>query len=102
MHYRWSKWFTETAPQLPAAAFRLAINGATLDHGWQWLTATEEPDTFGFRGDGRPVRHAVIRLRHARQPVDVAVHTRIDGGPFILRWLPAALSSELVLLEVAS
>ncbi|MBA3947325.1 MAG: alpha-galactosidase [Herpetosiphonaceae bacterium] len=94
MHYRWSKWFSDTAPHLPAEAFRLGINGETLDHDWQWLAATEEADSSGFRGDGRPVRHAVIRLHHTRQPVDVAVHTRIDGSPFMLRWLEITNTGE--------
>ena len=33
------------------------------------------------------MRHAVIRLAHQRRPVEVAIHTRVDGGPFMLRWL---------------
>ncbi|MEO7909655.1 MAG: alpha-galactosidase [Roseiflexaceae bacterium] len=87
MHYRWSKWLNATAPQLPADAFMLAIEGETLRNGWRWLGASEQPDQSGFRGADRPVRHAVIRLAHERRPVEVAVHTRIDGGPFMLRWL---------------
>jgi alpha-galactosidase len=87
MHFRWSRWYTDIAPLLPADAFTLALEGQTLWGDWSWLGVEETPDPSGFRGEGRPVRHALIRLAHARRPVEVAVHTRVDGSPFMIRWL---------------
>ncbi|MBI4552733.1 MAG: alpha-galactosidase [Candidatus Latescibacteria bacterium] len=87
MHFRWGKWYTDVAPSLPADAFALSLEGQDLRHGWRWVGAEETPDPSGFRDDGRPVRHAVIRLAHEQCPVDVGVHTRIDGSPFVIRWL---------------
>jgi len=87
MHFRWANWYTEVAPKLPADAFSLALEGETLAGGWQWLGAEECADPSGFRGEGRPVRHARIRLGHERRPVEVAVHMRLDGSPFMIRWL---------------
>jgi alpha-galactosidase len=86
MHYRWSKWYTSIAPTLPAESFSLAIEGHVVS-SWQWLGAEESPDPSAFRGDGRPVRHAVARLAAEGCPIEVAVHTRVDGSPFMIRWL---------------
>jgi len=90
MHFRWQNWYSEIAPLLPADAFMLELEGQNLRGGWRWLGAEETPDPSGFRGEGRPVRHAVIRLAHKQRPVEVAVHTRIDGSPFMIRWLEVA------------
>ena len=87
MHFRWSNWLDDIAPGLPADAFSLALDGETLQGGWRWLGAEETPDPSSFRGENRTISHVVVRLKHERRPVEVAVHTRLDGGPFILRWL---------------
>lgn len=87
MHYRPDVWFDKVAPAFPTGAFELAIEGETLTNGWRWIGAEERPDTSGFRGEGRPVRHCVVRLQHERRLIEVAIHTRIDGSPFMLRWL---------------
>lgn len=85
MHFR--NWLTQQAPELPAAAFRLALEGDELHSGWRWAGAEATPDPSGLRGEGRPVRHTTIRLVHERRPVEVALHTRVDGGAFMARWL---------------
>ena len=87
MHFRWSNWYTEVGPLLPADAFVLAMEGRFLSGGWRWQGAEETPDPSGFRGEGRPVRHAVVHLVRADRSLAVDVHTRIDGSPFMIRWL---------------
>jgi alpha-galactosidase len=86
MHFRKANWLERVAPTLAAGAFVLGIEGETL-RDWRWLGAEETPDPSGLRAEGRPVRHSVVRLRHERRALDVAVHTRVDGGPFMARWI---------------
>jgi len=83
MHIERQRWGQDE----PADTFALAVGGQDLAGGWSWLDGSESPDPTDFRGAGRPVRHAVIRLFHAARKIEVAVHARIDGGPFLLRWL---------------
>ncbi|MCE5257731.1 MAG: alpha-galactosidase [Chloroflexi bacterium] len=83
--YHWQpiKW----APEQPADAFRLSIDNRDLCGGYTLAAVRETPDPSTWRGEGRPVRHSEVTLRHAAAEVEVTVHTRIDGGPFIIRWL---------------
>ncbi len=89
MHYEGLTW----GPDEPADVFRLVINGRNLAGGLQWVSAGLEPDPSRWRArrmpDGRtaPVTHSVIHLTHPALGVDVRVHTRLDGSPFIIRWL---------------
>ena len=94
MYYRQSKWYTDVAGLVPCDSFSLALEGQTLNGDWRWLGVSETPDPSGFRGDGRPVRHTEIHLAHERRPVDLKVHTRIDGSPFMIRWLEITNTSE--------
>ena len=70
-----------------ADTFVVGIDGRELSGGWEWVEAVETPDPGDFRGAGRAVRHSVIRLQHKATQIEAAVHTRIDGGPFLIRWL---------------
>lgn len=93
MHYGGLRW----AVDQPADVFRLDINGRSLAGGYTWESAALEPD--GGPGSPRlrarcdaqgctlPVKHAVVQLRHAEAGIAVRVHTRLDGGPFLVRWL---------------
>jgi len=89
MHYDRLTW----GPDEPADSFQLAINGRNLAGGFEWVSATREPDPSRWRarrgpdGVALPVVHGVIRLAHREAGVDVAVHTRLDGSPFVIRWL---------------
>ncbi|MHB1355723.1 MAG: glycoside hydrolase family 36 protein, partial [Anaerolineae bacterium] len=71
----------------PADVFRLEVDGRDPAGGYTLVSARETPDPSSWRGDGRPVRHAEILLRHDTAQIEVTVHTRLDGGPFIIRWL---------------
>lgn len=84
----------------PVAAFELELDGQSLHNHWEWISAVERP------ADERPAsrpgtREAVVELRHTVRPVTVKVVTRLDGTPFMARWLeitntgsqPAALAS---------
>ncbi|MHB9034017.1 MAG: alpha-galactosidase [Anaerolineae bacterium] len=83
--YHWQpiKW----AFNQPADVFRLAVDDRGLAGGYELVSALETPDPSSWRGEGRPVRHTEVLLRHAAANIKVTVHTRIDGSPFIIRWL---------------
>ena len=76
------------------SAFRLEIDGESLHRGWEFVEAQEAP------AERAGQRHMVVSLRHGWRPVEVAVHTVVDGSPVLTRWLeitntadrPAALT----------
>lgn len=87
MHFRWDDWYSRKAPKLPIDSFSLSIEGDELHGNWRWLGAAESADKTCFRGEGRLLRHAIVHLEHEIQPIKVAIHTYLDGSPFMIRWL---------------
>ncbi len=95
MHLAGRQW---TADQ-PADAFDLAVNGQSLGGAWVWEGAalTADPGSAPRTGDNtasRPVSHGVVRLAAPAHGVGVDLHTRVDGGPFFIRWLEIANTGE--------
>ena len=78
LHYR---------PDQPADTFTLSINGQRLEGGYEWVGAAILPDPSSYRSHGRDIKHGAITLVHRATGVQVVVHTRLDGGPFIVRWI---------------
>ncbi len=79
---------------LPYHAFDLEIDGQDLRNGWEMVSTSQ-------REGARPnTIEAVVELRHTLRPLTVKVITRLDGTPFLCRYLaitntggrPAALS----------
>jgi alpha-galactosidase len=78
---------------IPAHAFELNLDGQSLHNEWQLRDVGEFEEKRGH--------HAVLELSHSIRPVQVKIHTRLDGTPFLVRWLevtntgqnPAALSA---------
>jgi len=62
-------------------AFGLEIDQELLATGWELVSANELPET--DRGN----RHFVVELKNKNRPVNVKVHTELDGTPIIKRWL---------------
>jgi alpha-galactosidase len=60
-------------------AFNVEIEGQLLASGWEWVGFEQCQEEKGL--------HAIVRLRHTRRPVSLAVHTLLDGTPVIMRWL---------------
>jgi alpha-galactosidase len=85
--------FPELGVDVPCQAFALNMDGQSLDWGWELVSsrATER--------DGK--WQSAIALAHTVRPVNVTVHTEVDGTAFLSRWLditntasrPAALSA---------
>ena len=80
--------------EFPLHAFDLEIDGQDLRNCWEWVSASE-------RAGPRPgTREAVVELRHQVRALTLKVVTRLDGTPFLARYLevtnlgkaPAALS----------
>jgi len=71
----------------PADSFQVSINGKALAGGYQWVGAELLDDASGYRAGKLPVLDGVITLIHKEVPVEIKVHTRVDGGPFLIRWL---------------
>lgn len=70
--------FDPTTYPMPQS-FLLEIDGQHLGSHW---SATE------LRGDAIDGGHeGVVHLRHEHRPVEVRVHTRLDGTPVMRRWL---------------
>ncbi|MEW6753590.1 MAG: alpha-galactosidase [Candidatus Latescibacterota bacterium] len=105
MHLGGLRWRADQ----PADAFRLGVNGGDLAGGYAWRGAAEEPDPSALRprldrdGTPLPVTHAVVSLEHPGAGIAVRVHTRLDGGPFLVRWLEVTNRGERAvgLTEVA-
>jgi len=60
-------------------AFWLEIDGQLLHSHWEWMGMSQEQD-------GDKLRVA-ITLKHSVRPVEVKVHTLLDGSGIICRWL---------------
>jgi len=76
------------ARQSRQRAFRLVVDGQLLGDRWSWLGHDESPD------DERGRRMLSVHLQHKLRPIRVTVHTRIDGTPFIERWLTVTNSGD--------
>jgi len=80
--------------QLPLHAFDLEIDGQDLRNRWELVASSERA------GQRSGTREGVVELRHQIRPVSLKVVTRLDGTPFLARYLeitncgkaPAALS----------
>lgn len=81
----------------PVEAFALDVDGYSLTSQWRWAGTAEQA-----AADGKPTaRHCIVRLIHRVRPIEVCVHTLLDGTSFLVRWLeitnrgsqPAALTS---------
>ncbi len=62
-------------------AFQLNIDGQLLVDHWEWMEGSEVPCKIGG------CRESLVKLRHTLRPVEVEVHTLLDGTPFMQRWL---------------
>ena len=88
-HFARLRW----AADQPADSFRLAVNSQTLSGGFEWQGAELRPDPSAWRarrdakGSPLPVVHSVVSLLHKAAGIEVKVHTRLDGSPFMIRWL---------------
>ncbi len=100
MHYAGLAW----ASDQPADSFRLAVNGQELAGGWEWISGGCTPDASRWRArPGVEVVHGVLRLRHAAAGIEARVHTRLDGSPFLIRWLEIVnLNREAVAITALS
>jgi alpha-galactosidase len=105
MHFAGLKWEADQ----PADSFRLSVNTRSLSGGFEWQGAELCPDPSSWRArrDGKgnplPVVHSVVSLLHKSAGIAVKVHTRLDGGPFMIRWLEISNlnPSAVALTEVA-
>jgi alpha-galactosidase len=74
----------------PADSFAVSIDGRDLAGGYEWVDAREEKDSSGLRAAGPGVACAAVHLAHRASGTEVTIHTRLDGGPFVVRWLEIA------------
>src|SRR5690606_21511158 len=65
----------------PVHAFELEMDGQSLHYGWQWGRTEEHPNP------REGVRHVSVMLEHRLRPVQVKLHTLLDGTACIMRWL---------------
>ncbi len=63
------------------AAFGIEVDGQSLHFGWK-LTGTSQGKSIGA---GKV--HGIVSLTHTLLPLDVDIHTEVDGTGFLTRWL---------------
>ena len=84
----------DTIQMLPIQAFCLNIDGQALHSHWRWGNPVIRKE------DEINAYHVAAHLTHTVRPIDVKVHTLLNGTAFMTRWLeitnksdkPAALS----------
>ena len=86
LHFGGRRWPVDQ----PADTFHLAVNGQDLAGGYTWEGGEVTPDPSRWRANGRTVAHGVLSLLHRDASIGVKVHTRLDGSPFVIRWLEIA------------
>ncbi|MBI2842582.1 MAG: alpha-galactosidase [Armatimonadetes bacterium] len=69
-------------------AFQLEIDKEQVSGGWDFVSASELPQT------ERGARHFVVRLSHAARRLNVEIHTLLDATPLITRWLEITNTSD--------
>ncbi len=57
------------------------VPGTSLSMGWQWVSSSETP------GSRPGTRDSVVELYSLIYPIDIKVHTLLDGTPVLTRWL---------------
>lgn len=55
--------------------------GTSLSLGWQWVSSSESP------GSHPGTRDAIVELYSLIYPIDLKIHTLLDGTPILTRWL---------------
>ena len=78
-------WLYETWEE---DAFRLEIGRRQVRGDWEWVSASELPET------ERGARHFVVGLMNSVHPIEVRVHTLVDGTPVLTRWLEIRNTSD--------
>jgi alpha-galactosidase len=81
----------EWAVDEPADAFQLSIDGHDLAGGYEWAGARETAAATAAAGKATS---AAVKLSHRAAGVEVTMHTRVDGSPFLVRWLEVANRSK--------
>lgn len=57
------------------------VPGTSLDMGWRWVSSSESP------GSHPGTREVVVELYSLIYPIDLKIHTLLDGTPVLTRWL---------------
>ena len=57
------------------------VPGTLLSMGWQWVSSSEVP------GERQGTHDVVVELFSLIYPIDVKIHTLLDGTPVLTRWL---------------
>ncbi|MBI4585946.1 MAG: alpha-galactosidase [Planctomycetes bacterium] len=77
----------ELAFQIEVKEEPTANRGASLENGWQWVSAGEVP------GAQKGGRHYMVVLSNRILPITVKLHTLLDGTAVLTRWLEISNTS---------
>lgn len=73
------------------------VPGTSLSMGWQWVSSSESS------GSHPGTREAAVELFNLVYPIDLKIHTLLDGTPVLTRWLEITnKSSEPIALTALS
>ena len=75
-----------------AQSFTVEADGVSLDGSWQFVGHTEETEIIA--DNQKEILHGRVVLRSNLKPVEVVVHTVLDGTPVMSRWLEVKNTSD--------
>ena len=75
-----------------AQSFVVEADGVSLDGSWELAGHTEETEI--IEDNGKEILHGRVFLKSSIKPVEVTVHTVLDGTPIMSRWLEVKNASE--------
>lgn len=68
-----------------AQSFEVEADGVNLDGSWEYISFCKTEEI--IENTGTPVLHGKVVLRSRIKPIEVIIHTVLDGTPVITRWL---------------
>ena len=80
LNFHYENWINE--------AFYLEIDNVPLSKDWQLVSIDEAPKTH------KGARHIVVELTNTVQPLNIKLHTLLDGTPILTRWIEMTNTSD--------
>ncbi len=75
-----------------AQAFYVELDGVSLDNSWEFVNFEKNDEV--IEGTGAKVIHGKLTLKSTKKPVEVVVHTILDGTPIMTRWIDIKNNSD--------
>ncbi len=70
-----------TTAGLDTASFQIEVDGQSLHFGWELVSTRDAPSAHAGQ------LHGVVALKSTLMPLELQIHTEVDGTGFLTRWL---------------